>query len=47
MNTTQSHLVLNEIQCGPAFKTCSGLNRRNAGFETDIPRPDREMWKGD
>ncbi|KAF0974677.1 hypothetical protein FDP41_006151 [Naegleria fowleri] len=35
-----------EIQCGPAFKTCSGLNRRNAGFVTDIERPEEEIWKG-
>ncbi|KAG2383057.1 hypothetical protein C9374_004394, partial [Naegleria lovaniensis] len=34
-----------EIQCGPAFKKCSGLNRRNAGFVTDIERPEEEIWK--
>ncbi|EFC37780.1 predicted protein [Naegleria gruberi] len=35
-----------EMECGNGFKKCSGLNRRNAGFETDIPRPDEQMWKG-
>ena len=36
-------LGCDERNCGPAFKSCSGANRRRLGIKSDIVRSDGEI----
>ena len=37
-------IACDEVQCGAAFASCAGANRRRAGIVSDIPRPADQVW---
>jgi hypothetical protein len=43
VGTLDPCLACDEEKCGPDFAACAGANRRRAGIQSDIARPDEEV----